>query len=975
MGLLEGLTNVLLILKDHGDDIDLEDFWVEIEFDDTVQPSMILTLNAKLGKFLTTAPLIQKYDRIYLEITDKNDNVLKEVFHVKEIQRSRVPGKGQQLKLICPHQSSNLWKRTVSFTLNGISGSQALDEVIRQLNLSENIGDNDPTVFVPSSFDIATKTGNNLSQNTTNFYKFEVEKPESIFREIGRIEALPVSGGGSEQPPTIRFTSRYDHDTGNFLDEVVLQAYAQGFNKNTTTATFTNIPNVTLKHGVQTDTTTNTLVNTSNETPELSTNIKIVCDNNAGTYPTNYAKFVSAKFVFDSTQFWSVIADYVVGDRVQLDSVVYECITDNTNQKPPNATFWIERPFEIPSQWINVTNYLINATVTNNDIVYKSLLNGNTGNEPGLDPDIWSRLNFLPGSEYSPLTQGDKGLQNWVNGLGGAKYAATHNNRTAMIDPNEIIFDDLHPRTYVRYVASDPDDISSIYLQGGVLPDGFRVLVATPTYTATGGTAVIEGLGDFAGNDINGVVFAGNVAEFKADPTNPTVGRFTVLFRKDMLQDQEIYDYDEGLSWIKKPCNGFGKFVDQDGACRTILGGATRDTGYVTGNYGLFEIPLFGTVGTFTEDKQFSCVHSVRWDDVEEHIDIFHRKLADIDTNEDSGIVITSDPTEQQAPVPVNPLYVGFNNWALQPASSNNIPFTSVSTGEFLANGTLDLNNMYKDTKGNVEWFGPGSEDYLPLNAWAMIFFFFEDINLVQNNQEGDYSITFRMVDRNDQTMLIDITQTKDGDTVPVAFNLPGKSYKGVTGDAFFFKSTEPDPSNAFNPLEVIKMAIYPKDAFDKQGRYKAASAFALDPGLRNRFFDAELLEMGIDAFRAIKPLFVTNVDEPNNKPDRNVEGGLKRFKEIISHAQAKDLVLGLEKYENFQRQEFQIDVSGRCDVKHGDPVYYTDTEQVDDTTDSLDNTLKMVVLKNVITLNKTPEGEAGFRNKFHIATRVWPDT
>jgi len=970
MGLLEGLTNVLLILKDHGADVDLEDFWVEIEFDDTIQPSMILTLNAKLGKFLTTAPLIQKYDRIYLEITDKNDNVLKEVFHVKEIERLRQPLKGQQLRLICPHQSSNLWKRTISFTLNGISGSQALDEVIRQLNLPENIGNNDPTVFSPSTFDITTKTGNNLSKNTTNFYKFEVEKPESIFREIGRIEALPVSGGGAEQPPTIRFTSKYDHSSGDFLDEVVLQAYAQGFNDNG--GQFTNIPNVTLKHGVQTDTTTNTLVNTSNETPELSTNIKIVCNNNAGTYPTNYAKFVSAKFVFDNTQFWNADADYIFGDRVQIDNLVYECIADNTNQQPPSESFWIVRPFEIPPQWNNVTNYLINATVTNNNIVYKSLLNGNSGNEPGLDPDLWTRLNFLPGSEYSSLTQGDKGLQNWVNGLGGAKHAATHNNRTAMIDPNEIIFDSLHPRTYVRFVGSSFDDIPSIYFQGGVIPDGFRVLVATPTYTATGGTAVIESFGSvFGGNDINGIPFAGNVAEFRADPTNPIVGRFIVLNRKDMPQDQEIYDYDEGLSWIKNPCTGLLSFVDQSGVC-TI---GSRDAGFITGNYGLFEIPGVGSVGSFSQDKQFSCVHSVRWNDTLGHIDIFHRKLTDIDTNEDSGIVITSDPTEQQAPAPVNPLYVGFNNWVLQPASSNNIPFTSVSTGEFLANGTLDLNNMYKTTKGDVEWFGPASEDYLALNAWAMIFYFFEDVNVVQNNQEGDYTITFRMVDRNDQTMLIDITQTKDGDIVPVSFNLPGKSYKGVTGDAFFFKSTEPDPSNAFNPLEVIKMAIYPKDAFDKQGRYKAASAFALDPGLRNRFFDAELLEMGIDAFRAIKPLFVTNVDEPNNKPARNVEGGLKRFKEIINYAQAKDLVLGLEKYENFQRQEFKITVSGRCDIKHGDPVYYTDTEQVDDTTDSLDNTLKMVVLKNVITLNKTPEGEAGFRNKFHIATRVWPET
>jgi len=963
MGLLEGLTNILVILKDHGADVDLEDSWSEIEYTDTIPPNMVITLSAKLGQFLTREPKIQQNDRIYLEITDKNGATLKEVFHVKEIDRSRVGLKGQQLKLICPHQSSDLWKRTISFNLIGISGSEALNEVIRQLNVTENKGANDPTVFVPATFDIVTKQGNNLSQNTSNQYKFEVEKPESIFREIGRIEALPVSGGGKEQPPFIRFTSRYDHDTDSFLDEVVIQAYEQGFNDN---GGFSNIPNVTLKHGVVTDNTTNTLTNTSNETPELATNIKVVCNNNAGTYPTGYSKHLGAKFIFDITKFWDATINYIFGDRVQIGNVVYEAVALSTNQQPPNLTFWEPRPFVVPDDFNLVTNYIINAVVVNNGIVYKNLINGNSGNEP--PDDTWIRLNFLPPVPYSPLTIGDKGLQNWVNGLGGAKHAATNNGRTAMIDPNEIIFDDNHPRTYVRFVGSSFNDIPEIYKKDGLLVDGFRVLVVTPTYTLTGGTAVIEGFDIFAGNDINGIPFAGNVAEWRGDPTDPVNGVFIVFGRKDMSQDQEIYDYDEGLSWIKNPCTGLLSFVDQDGVCQ--LG--SREAGFVTGNYILREDPISGSIGSFVEDQQFSCVHSVNFDDTAGHIDIKHRKLTELDINEDSGIVIVSNPISGQI-LNHNPNYVGFNNWALQPASANAIPFTSVDTGEFLANGTLSLDNMFKTTEGKVEWFGPGSEDYLALNAWAMILYFFEDINPAQNNLEGDYTITLRMVDRNDQTLIIDITQTKNGDIVPVLFSLPGKSYKGVIGDAFFFASTEPDPSNAFNPLEVIKFALYTKDSFDKQGRYKRSNFFEFFAGLASRFFDSRLLEMGIDGFRAIKPLFVTNVDEPNSKPSRNIESGLKRFKEIINYFQAKDLVLGLEKYENFQRQLFIVDFSGMCRLKHGDPVYYTDTEQVDETTDSLPNTLKMVVIKNVITLNKVPNGPAGFRNKFHIATRVWP--
>lgn len=45
------------------------------------------------------------------------------------------------------------------------------------------------------------------------------------------------------------------------------------------------------------------------------------------------------------TSQWSSFANYRVGDQVQNGSaVVYQCILANTNQPPPNATYWIVSP-------------------------------------------------------------------------------------------------------------------------------------------------------------------------------------------------------------------------------------------------------------------------------------------------------------------------------------------------------------------------------------------------------------------------------------------------------------------------------------------------------------------------------------------------------------------------------------------------------------------------------------------------------
>ena len=116
-----------------------------------------------------------------------------------------------------------------------------------------------------------------------------------------------------------------------------------------------------------------------------------------------------------------------------------------------------------------------------------------------------------------------------------------------------------------------------------------------------------------------------------------------------------------------------------------------------------------------------------------------------------------------------------------------------------------------------------------------------------------------------------------------------------------------------------------------------------------------------------------TNADVLLDKPDRNISTQFIKKQSIVSYAQIKNLVLGLDKIFNFKRQAFKEETSGRCDIQFGDSVYYTDSEEINDTTDALVNTVKGVNTKNVISLSKGKNGPGGFTNKFDLVTRIWP--
>ena len=232
------------------------------------------------------------------------------------------------------------------------------------------------------------------------------------------------------------------------------------------------------------------------------------------------------------------------------------------------------------------------------------------------------------------------------------------------------------------------------------------------------------------------------------------------------------------------------------------------------------------------------------------------------------------------------------------------------------------------------------------------------------NLTEGDFAIGIWMADRRDNVRVIELTQPRKDDIFPQEGSLPGEPFFGVPGASTIFSPEQPETVDAFDSREFLIGGIYTRDSFDKDGRYL---------GVKSRFNTTTQLEMRMDGYRMVKPLMATNADVLQDKPTRNISTQFIKKQNIVSYAQIKNLVLGLDKLYNFPRREFAENTGGRCDIQFGDSVYYTDSEEINDTTDSLPNTVKGVNTKTVISLSKGKNGPGGFTAKFDLVTRLFP--
>jgi len=918
------------------------------------------------------------------------------------MERLRPSGQGLMLKLYCPHQSVNLMKQTISRPNRRQSGHSAMKQILEEMQRQRI--DKDPNIVgIDTAFNITTKIGNNLDETTTNDYIFESVKAQTAIDEIIEREGNPVESGGSFEFYFFRFESNYDHGTGLGIDEVVASVFQQGFMENQSSA-FTNIPQFTLtKPDLASGNRANTLALDSDLQTERGTNLIAIGDQESGTYPTEYSRVLGASEIFEVAQLWTEGRTYKVGQLVTYvqspgSNISRQfCLQDNIavdGVNDPNTgtgTFWKTASFIILPDWVVTTTYTKADFVKDAEIAYVALKThvASAGNRPP-DAENWARLNWSPTTEYSPLTQGTKGAQYWLNSMGGAKHASTDNIKTAVVDPSIIVKDQFHPRTWVDCVENDPDNISaeilrpgSQYTNGDVF-NAFRALVMTP------GTGVSAGFGDWSAADKNGVDFAGNVVEWQENPleTSPT-GQWVVIHNSRpsdpvTQDDQEVYDFEEGESWIKNPCNQtFGDFVDGTGACKNIIGGsATRSTIWEKGRYGI----IGGIIdrASWQSGKNFTAVHALPFDSGAGNVDMGNEQL--LNTNFDVGVPLPNASTSgvflNFTPAVSAALSIDGSNWDFAganfafpwPRTKHTSPFATVAIGEQINLTQFDFTNMFQTQDGgDPKWIGPGVEDYYPIQAFAMF-------NRIVHNYEvfwqgvslyapfGDYKMALWVADRKDNIIIMDYTIQYNDAIMPSTASFGQKRvFRAVPGPHTFIPAREPEVLDIFDSRQIVRGGFYTKEAFDDQGRYNA---------LINRYFHSTQVKLSFDAFRMIKPLVCTNLDVASALPERNIEPMKLQYEKIVSYAQLKNYVRAVQQVYNFRTDAFPIRTFGRCNIAFGDPVFYNDDEAIDETFNpgALANTIRATAHKITYTISKGVDGPGGFLRDVELITRVYPE-
>lgn len=939
---------------DENGDVDISGQWVVIEHGDQIPQSLKITLNAKNGRHMTKSIIIKKFDRIYYQYTDNLGRVTKDVFHVRTIKRKRGLGKGKLLELFCPHQTENIWKKTISFPGRKNSGDQALQTMVRQLNA--NKADDDPTVELPTPFDITTKIGSRFSTASSNDYIFESVKLKQAFDKLRDIEQQPHEGGGRFEAMYIRFVSKYDHTTHTNLDTVQIQAFEQGFTQNG--SNFNNTPKVTLLWDtIESGNRPTVLDLDTNEDPPKATNIIAIGQKKSGSYPVEHQKFTAAKEVFDSAKDFSSSLIYGKGDLViGTDGKTYESTTDdNTNNSPPDVFNWIQRTFTKPLEWFVGGLFNTNAVIRFNDIAYKSLQlhTGSIANRPPNDL-FWIRVYWPPTVDYSPLTK-DR-AQDWINAMAGAQYANSSLGETSVIDKNCIIKDVNHPRDPVRVLGTSPTAIPASHKVDGNIPNGYKMLVVL--VNAPAGTATDVGTGEFAGNDPHGVPFAGNIAEYR-DPNEDGNGVWFVF--APTQNDYEIVDWDEAESWIKDPCQGILDTVNN--TCSSVR--------FPTWKRGAYKIPLdfiSGNRVTFVTDARFECFHPIEFDASAGRIKVTNTKIAADDTSGTSAVSIRSVLREPLGTDFFDPGYfVGANFWSLWPLTANSIPYGAPVVGEKIKLSIFDLYNMFKTHENKEEWFGPQSEDYYPIQSWAFFEKFIFSRNILGTLlPKGDFTMEMWFADQRHNVMTIEfphsrneVTLEQDNDVVKM------KPYFGVPGISVFFTAKEPEIIDVFQPREWQFGGIETRDSFDNQGRFKGSSS---------GFSGMAFLELILDSFRMKKPLVATNVDEPTAKPNRNIETTRQTYEGIIIYSQLKNLVLGLAKLFGFERKQITHKRKAKNDLQFGDPVFSKDTQSFSEEDNGTNSNTILAVVDGIVTTHSKPiDGPGGSSQELRLITRLFP--
>lgn len=452
--------------------------------------SATLVLSAPDGKFITTTPIIDEFDRIRISIFDGGvANEYNKTFDVIKITPSWTKSEGVRLTLFLQGLEHHLQKINYIKPHFYEGAKEVVDDIVNSYNNSK--GTIQPTLL---------NVSNNLP--TANFaknnYDFAVNQDTCHNRMVSTLDKLggSVSSGGALDFYDVRFTN-----SSSDFTILALNAFSSGSPTDGSEVTISDTTSVNVGESES---------GIDSQTGSVMHSWGAV---DSGSLPIQYSQFKSGQRRFKLYPLYVNTVDYVVNSIVQDGATVYICILANgpagTVRPTSNATYWTART----------------ANTDFGSIVYSPWTDGNVAawKDGGIDPTDTD-------------SSGEIGQGFWDGNL------IVHDTQA---DWFRTIVD-------VRVSAANPEpsDISSSvtlkkYLYNSThFYRGFRVLLQNNSSPA----------GQWLGSDTNGVSFTQAIVECTTAGTEATaVWRVVYASTTDKLictvRDEGItYHYSTGAS-------------------------------------------------------------------------------------------------------------------------------------------------------------------------------------------------------------------------------------------------------------------------------------------------------------------------------------------------------------------------------------------------------------------------------------------
>lgn len=901
--------NYLIILKDHGGDVDITKHVQDLEYRETGNEeisSARMKLNAHFGRFMkattiggVSRPKIEFFDRIFVRFTDDDGTELEDVMEVRIIHPDETQG-GNTLVLELDNQGWHFFNIHNLKQYQRESGFEIIKDNCNVFTDPINRGTKQPTIEGQDqvfSFGVDYKSSFGIAASQATSIDFDFSNAEFYFGDAvnSTLDWLgsPVGVGGELEFFDWRFIPKYNHSTGADLNVMRIMVRKSG-----------DIPGA--KVVIDKDDSSPIVKVTETKgtlNHEKGTNVFAFGDPNSGSLPTSFTRYFGEKEFHFSAKDWTDGRVYKAGMRVQDVGIVYEANLNHTasgSNQPPNITFWVVRTFA-----------------------------------PGFDYSFWT--NNKP--------------QYWINS--GAGYIDTQifpaTGRACQFDANLVIRDGGHRRTYVDIQANNPDtDIpSDLFLEGGgnEMYRGFRVRID--------GIPTLSVWAQNFGNDKTGKTYTNALVQHNGGTFTGTEEFKNWDVHEIAFDDLECIDLRSGRCFTFNPATiGIVNRI-------AFIG---RQGGWQEGGYTPDFIPLEGFGAFWVDNLIFDCLHDY---------DILSGpSRPDFGSAEGiEGPILGANSAVKVKYTLPNPFTDPFSrkrgfwlNFAIPvPISGFGGFYTAETVGEEYKPETIDWNNMHLSAKRErglnqgLDSRNRGVEDYGKINA---IRFYLKIIGLIPSQLgpviQGDIKVRIAIYDTSDNVIVgdgsVNVLDNFEEITIPVDSL---KIYR-ARSEFPFLPVQELEILDIFANRNVKRIAIFSADSYDKEGRYISVNRFS------TQLFGS--IEAHLDAYHFVKPVTATTQDETvqGSKPDRNLEQPPKNYPHIANYRQLRNAVRTQLEIDRFKRVEYRIKRGMKLNVRFGEEFTFKHPRLVDDPDVAPNDEVDLICKGNIITINKG-KGIGGF--------------